>query len=108
MQRMYEPHSGQILLDSRALQRTDVHHLRDHIAVVSQHPALFDMSVHENIGYGTEASKEDVQDAARLASAHDFILQRPPAKKQHPRTSRALDRILPMMAACTTRINTNN
>ena len=77
MQRLYEPNSGQILLDGRALQRTDVHYLRDHIAVVSQHPALFDMSVHENIAYGTEASKEDVQDAARLASAHEFILQLP-------------------------------
>ncbi|KAL8290518.1 hypothetical protein RQP46_002776 [Phenoliferia psychrophenolica] len=78
LQRLYEPDAGLILLDGRPLSRVDVHYLRDHVAVVSQHPALFDMSIHENIAYGQTAVTEDeVIRAAQAAHVHDFIMTLP-------------------------------
>jgi ATP-binding cassette subfamily B (MDR/TAP) protein 1 len=78
LQRLYEPQSGNITIDGRHLSRTDVHYLRNHIAVVSQHPALFDMSVSNNIAYGLSAPKiDEVVSAAQAAQAHDFILTLP-------------------------------
>ncbi|KAK4705248.1 ATP-binding cassette, subfamily B (MDR/TAP), member 1, partial [Phenoliferia sp. Uapishka_3] len=74
LQRLYEPDGGAILLDGRPLDRIDAHYLRDHIAIVSQHPALFDMTIHDNIAYGNEkVSEEDVIRAAQAAHVHDFI-----------------------------------
>lgn len=49
LQRLYEPSSGRITLGGHALAHTDVRFLRDHVAVVSQSPALFDDSVEANI-----------------------------------------------------------
>ena len=52
--------------------------LRSSIALVSQEPILFDMSIHDNIRYGRpEATKEEVIKAAQSAAAHDFITQLP-------------------------------
>ncbi|KAI5481169.1 hypothetical protein MNV49_005604 [Pseudohyphozyma bogoriensis] len=75
LQRFYEPTSGQVLLDGRPLTRTDVRYLRDHIAVVSQYPTLFDMTISENIAYGCPSSitQEDIVRAAKAAQVHDFI-----------------------------------
>ncbi|GAA6054523.1 hypothetical protein JCM3770_005828 [Rhodotorula araucariae] len=75
LQRLYEPSGGSVLLDNRPLNRTDVRYLRSHVAVVSQHPALFDMSVAENIAYGRPEGVvvADVVRAAQQAHIHDFI-----------------------------------
>ncbi|GAA6064319.1 hypothetical protein JCM10212_006006 [Sporobolomyces blumeae] len=74
LQRLYEPTSGSILLDNRPLARTDVHYLRNHVAVVSQHPALFDMTVSGNIAYGQPGTSQDViERAARQAHIHEFV-----------------------------------
>lgn len=74
LQRLYEPSSGNILLDGRPLSRVDVRYLRDHIAIVSQHPALFDMTIYENIGYGsTDVTESEIIRAAKAAHVHDFI-----------------------------------
>lgn len=78
LQRLYEPESGSILLDGRSLGRTDVRYLRDHIAVVSQHPALFDMTIAENIAYGTtDLSEKEIIAAAQAAHVHNFIVGLP-------------------------------
>lgn len=78
IQRLYEPESGQVTLDGHSLSDTDVRFLRSHIAVVSQVPALFDMSVSENIAYGMEqCTQEEIEEAARQANAHDFVLGLP-------------------------------
>lgn len=79
LQRLYEPDFGTILLDGRPLERMDVKYLRDHIAIVSQHPALFDMTIAENIGYGCDSSitHDDIVRAARAAHVEDFILSLP-------------------------------
>lgn len=74
LQRLYEPDAGQILLDGHPLSSMDCHYLRDHIAVVSQHPALFDMTIADNIAYGSDGiSEEEIIAAATKAHVHDFI-----------------------------------
>ncbi|GAA5982821.1 hypothetical protein JCM11641_004636 [Rhodosporidiobolus odoratus] len=74
LQRLYEPETGSVLLDGRPLSRVDVKYLRDHVAVVSQHPALFDMTIHDNIAYGRpDTSRLEVESAAKRAHIHDFI-----------------------------------
>lgn len=78
IQRLYEPDEGCITLDGHRLSETDVRFLRSHIAVVSQIPALFDMSVSQNIAYGMDhCSQEEIEEAARQANAHDFVLGLP-------------------------------
>lgn len=78
LQRLYEPSSGTVLLDGRPLGSIATHFLRDHIAVVSQHPALFDMTIHDNIAYGNNTVSEDaVILAAQAAHVHDFIMSLP-------------------------------
>ena len=49
------------------------------MGVVSQEPVLFDMSIAENIGFGAlhQASQKEIEDAAKMANAHDFITQLP-------------------------------
>ncbi|GAA5909077.1 hypothetical protein JCM6882_001182 [Rhodosporidiobolus microsporus] len=74
LQRLYEPEAGSVLLDGRPLSRVDVKYLRDHVAVVSQHPALFDMTVADNIAYGSPSTNQnEVENAARSAHIHDFV-----------------------------------
>ncbi|MGY2856997.1 ABC-type multidrug transport system fused ATPase/permease subunit [Pseudomonas tolaasii] len=58
--------------------------LRRHFALVSQSPALFFGSVEENIRYGNpSATREQVEAAARIAHAHDFIVQMPDGYQTH-------------------------
>ncbi|OBZ76058.1 Multidrug resistance protein 2 [Grifola frondosa] len=74
LQRLYEPSSGRITIGHYELGSMDVHHLRDHVAVVSQQPNLCDGTIRENIAYGSESlSDADVQQAAKAAHVHDFI-----------------------------------
>ncbi|TCD65298.1 hypothetical protein EIP91_002823 [Steccherinum ochraceum] len=78
LQRLYEPTAGRILLGPHTLSSTDVHHLREHVAVVSQHPNLFDATIAANIAYGdTSLSADDIQAAAKAAHVHDFISSLP-------------------------------
>ncbi|KZT65220.1 P-loop containing nucleoside triphosphate hydrolase protein [Daedalea quercina L-15889] len=78
LQRLYEPNAGSISIGLNELRSTDVHHLRDHVAVVSQHPNLFDTTITENITYGNKSlSSEAVQQAAKAANVHDFIVSLP-------------------------------
>lgn len=78
LQRLYEPASGTITIGGHEIRATDVHHLREHVAVVSQNPNLFDATIAENIAYGAGAlASSDVERAARAAHAHDFITTLP-------------------------------
>ena len=82
--RFYDPQQGQILLDGVDLTRLDPQDLRRCFALVSQNPALFFGSVEENIRYGKpEATLAQVQEAARIAYAHDFIEQLPAGYQTH-------------------------
>jgi ATP-binding cassette subfamily B (MDR/TAP) protein 1 len=78
LQRLYEPTAGSISIGAADLRATDVHHLRENVAVVSQHPNLFDASIAANIAYGRPTlSDADIQCAARAAHVHDFVLGLP-------------------------------
>ena len=76
--RFYAPTSGRILWDGRDLGAIHSRELRSQIALVSQDVVLFDASVADNIGLGRlGATRPEIEEAARKAFAHDFILQLP-------------------------------
>ncbi|REK77596.1 peptidase domain-containing ABC transporter [Paenibacillus paeoniae] len=72
--RLYLPASGRITLDGYDLQSIDVESLRSHIGVVQQETAIFRGSIRDNIAFRQpDASHQDIEAAAVLAGAHDFI-----------------------------------
>jgi ATP-binding cassette subfamily B protein len=76
--RFYEPDSGRILIGGKDIGRIDEARLRSHIALVPQRSLLFGGSIFENIRWGREdATMEEVEEAATLAQAHDFIVGLP-------------------------------
>ena len=76
--RFYDPDKGNVKIDSQDIKELTISSVRSSLALVSQEPVLFDMSIHENILYGKpEASKEEVIDAAKAAAAHEFISELP-------------------------------
>jgi ATP-binding cassette subfamily B protein len=76
--RLYDPVTGRITLDGTDLRELRLGGLRRAIALVSQDVFLFHGTVAENIAYGhPDADRDDVVAAARLAEAHDFIVQLP-------------------------------
>lgn len=75
---LYIPKRGELLIDGQPTNQMDLRFLRRHIAAVFQDPGLMNGSVRANIGLGAQsASFEEIEAAARLAQAHDFILQLP-------------------------------
>lgn len=77
--RLYEPTSGQILVDGHPLNDLDIKWLRERIGYVGQEPRLFHMDVKSNIAYGCtrDVNQEDIEWAAKQAYAHDFISSLP-------------------------------
>ncbi len=76
--RLYDPASGRVLLDGADVREVDVASLRRAIAVVDDNPFLFSATVHENIAYARrDATREEVELAARRAQAHGFIERLP-------------------------------
>lgn len=76
--RLYDPESGRVLIDGRDIREYTIESLRSQIGVVLQDSILFAASVRDNIAYGaSEATEEEIERAARLANAHDFIEQMP-------------------------------
>src|SRR6185295_5961151 len=73
--RMYEPRRGCIRLAGRDYTELSLHAIQSRIGVVLQTPHLFSGAVRDNIRYGRlGASDQEVEQAARLAGAHDFIM----------------------------------
>lgn len=78
IQRLYDPLSGQVLLDGADVSTLNVQWLRSHIGVVGQEPVLFDTTIRENIRYGNDSiTEEEMIKAAKEANAHDFISKLP-------------------------------
>lgn len=76
--RFYEIDSGEILLDGKDIRNITLRSLRENIGIVEQDVYLFSGSVKENILYGKpDASDEEVEEAAKLAGAYEFIKELP-------------------------------
>jgi len=76
--RFYDVSSGRILIDNHDLRSLTLESLRKQIAQVTQETILFNDTVHNNIAYGQpEVSRDRVEQAARNALAHEFILRMP-------------------------------
>jgi ABC-type multidrug transport system fused ATPase/permease subunit len=72
--RFYDPTSGRVVLDGADVRDVKLTDLRGAIGLVSQDPFLFSATVRENIAFGNlAATDEDVERAARMAQAHEFI-----------------------------------
>ncbi|OTA58872.1 P-loop containing nucleoside triphosphate hydrolase protein [Hypoxylon sp. EC38] len=87
LERWYDPAAGSILLDGKDIKTLNLTWLRTNIRLVQQEPVLFNGSVFENIANGlvgttwedkpAEIQRERVEEAAKLAFAHDFIMNLP-------------------------------
>ena len=78
LMRFWDPQSGRITFGDRDLRDFKLDELRRHIAIVAQDTYLFNTSLRENIALGREgATEEQIIQAAKLASAHDFIMSLP-------------------------------
>ena len=74
--RFYDPTGGAILLDGKDLRDIDIDDYRGLLGIVEQDTFLFDGTIAENIAYGRrDATRADVEAAARQANAHEFILK---------------------------------
>ena len=76
LQRFYDPSSGQIFLDDHNIKDINIRWMRRQFGLVGQEPALFSVSIRDNISYGVEnADEERIIAAAKLANAHEFIMK---------------------------------
>jgi ATP-binding cassette subfamily B protein len=78
LQRIREPDEGRILIDGQDIAKVSLGSLRQAVAVVFQDAGLFNRTIAENIRVGRPtATDEEVERAARLAEAHEFIMRKP-------------------------------
>jgi ATP-binding cassette subfamily B protein len=76
--RLYDPLEGRVMIDGTDIRSFTTASLRRQISVVLQDSLLFASTVWENIGYGVaDATHEEIELAAKLANAHDFIMKLP-------------------------------
>ena len=77
LERFYDPLSGSITLDGVDLKTLNVRWLRSQMGLVSQEPLLFQGTVAQNIAYGKPgvATQAEIEEAAKMANAHDFITE---------------------------------
>jgi ATP-binding cassette subfamily B protein len=78
LQRLYDIDGGRILIDGQEIANATQVSLRSQLALVPQEPLLFHRSLAENIGYARpSATLAEIERAASLANAHDFIVRQP-------------------------------
>jgi len=76
--RFYDIQKGRILIDGQDVRDVTQDSLRRAVSMIAQEPMLFHRSLRENVRYGSlDATDDEVQDAARRAHAHDFIVSLP-------------------------------
>jgi subfamily B ATP-binding cassette protein MsbA len=76
--RFHDPVEGTVLWDGTDLRDARISSLRRHIALVTQETVLFNDTVRHNISYGRpDATDDEIEEAARIAFAHDFIMELP-------------------------------
>jgi len=82
--RFYDPSEGRITIDGYDLRDVTIDSLRSQIGIVLQETTLFSGTIRENIAFGKpEATLEEIQNAARAAAAHDFIISFPDGYNTH-------------------------
>jgi ATP-binding cassette subfamily B protein len=82
--RFYDPSEGRITIDGYDLRDVTIDSLRSQIGIVLQETTLFSGTIRENIAFGKpEATLEEIQNAARAAAAHDFIMSFPDGYNTH-------------------------
>jgi ATP-binding cassette subfamily B protein len=78
LQRLWDPQSGRVTIDGIDIRSVSLNSLRSHIGVVFQENLLFNRSIRENLLVGrADATDAELEQACRLAQAHDFILRQP-------------------------------
>jgi ATP-binding cassette, subfamily B, beta-glucan exporter len=78
LQRLWDPAEGTVLVDGHDVQNVSLDSLRDRIGVVPQETLLLNRTIGENLRIGRpDATREEMEHAARLAEAHDFIMRQP-------------------------------
>ncbi|CAK8988312.1 unnamed protein product [Durusdinium trenchii] len=77
IQGFYSVQKGEVLVDGVPLEDLDPAWFRDQLGIVGQEPHFFRGTVGQNIAWGTEATKEEVIEAAKISQAHDFIQRLP-------------------------------
>jgi subfamily B ATP-binding cassette protein MsbA len=76
--RFYDPTEGSILIDDLDVKNLQISSYRSQMGIVQQESTLFNGTIRDNIAYGkTTATEAEVQNAAKIANAHDFILSLP-------------------------------
>lgn len=74
--RFYDPTSGEVKIDGLPITKYEIKSLRQHMGIVTQESILFNDTIFNNIAFGMpNATLEEVKNAARVANAHDFIMQ---------------------------------
>lgn len=74
--RFYDVNKGDIKIDGHSVREVTLDSLREQVGIVPQETMLFNGSVYNNILYGRlDATKEEIEAAAKVANAHDFIMQ---------------------------------
>ncbi|HSB03327.1 MAG TPA: ABC transporter ATP-binding protein [Anaerolineales bacterium] len=82
--RFYDPSEGRITIDGYDLRDVTLDSLRSQIGIVLQETTLFSGSIRENIAFGKpDATLEEIQNAAKAAAAHDFIMSFPDGYDTH-------------------------
>ncbi len=75
--RFYDVTDGEILIDGENIKHIELHSLRALMGIVTQDTFLFNDTVAANISYGLEIDQDIVEEAAKAANAHDFIMKLP-------------------------------
>ena len=93
LERFYNPVNGSVFLDGHDIRTLNIKWLRQQISLVSQEPTLFATTIYDNIKQGLigtefeleseERIKERIENAAKMANAHDFILGLPEGYETH-------------------------
>ncbi len=73
--RFIDPDKGQLLIDGKDIRTVKIDSLRSLMGIVNQELILFNDTIINNISFGIEATQEEVEAAAKIANAHEFILE---------------------------------